>query len=310
VKVLVFGATGQVGRELTRADWPSDTEVIRLSRPPYDITDANAINAALTLHTPDLIINAAAYTAVDKAESDVAAAFAVNDYGPSLLAAATACCGIPLIHLSTDYVFDGTFPVPYRESDPVAPINVYGRSKAAGEASVRLRQPRAVIVRTSWVYASHGHNFLRTMLRLAREREEIVVVDDQVGTPTSAQSIATALVTISQSIVKDRRAGIQGRWGTYHFTDAGETTWYGFAKHIFSYMEARGLRVPRLRSITTKEYPTPAQRPANSRLDCSLIERTFGNRRVPWPQAVERALDELIPGPKHMPTDRHEERIP
>jgi dTDP-4-dehydrorhamnose reductase len=305
VKVLIFGATGQVGHELTLAAWPSDTVVVGLSRPTYDITDADAITAALALHTPDLIINAAAYTAVDKAENDVATAFEVNDYGPSLLAAASARAGTPLIHLSTDYVFDGTCVVPYKESDPTTPINTYGRSKAAGEAAVRSKQPHAIIVRTSWVYASHGHNFLRTMLRIAADREEIAVVADQVGTPTAAKSIAAALVTISERVVNARRAGLEGSWGTYHFTDVGETTWYGFAKHIFSHLEGCDLRIPRLKPIATEEYPTPARRPVNSRLDCSLIERTFGIRRTRWQQGVERAIDELLS--KRMPANRHGE---
>jgi dTDP-4-dehydrorhamnose reductase len=307
VRVLVFGATGQVGRELTRAAWPSGVEVIGLSRPGHDITDADAIGAALG-HAPDLVINAAAYTAVDKAESDIATAFAVNDSGASLVAAASARSGVPLIHLSTDYVFDGSSPFPYRESDSIAPISVYGRSKAAGEVAVRLRQPRVVIIRTSWVYASHGHNFLRTMLRIAAECKEIAVVADQVGTPTAAQSIAAALVTISERIEEAQRAGLEGPWGTYHFTDAGETTWYGFAKHIFGHLEGRGVDSPRLRPITTEEYPTPARRPANSRLDCSLIERTFGIKRSLWQQGVARVLDELFP--KRIPADHHEESLP
>ena len=196
MKVMVIGATGQVGRELLRAAWQPGIEVVGLRRPEFDITSADAIDAALAQYRPDVVINAAAYTAVDKAESDGAAAFAVNDYGPSLLAAAASRAGAPLIQLSTDYVFDGSLLAPYRETDPIVPINAYGRSKAAGEAAVRLRQPRHVILRTAWVYASHGQNFVRTMLRLAAERDDVSVVGDQHGSPTAAVSIAAALVVI------------------------------------------------------------------------------------------------------------------
>lgn len=294
MRVLVTGANGQVGRELLRAAWPKATEVVGLSRPEFDITSADAIGAAVAGTSPDIVINAAAYTAVDKAESDMATAFAVNDYGPSLLAAAAYRHGVPLIHLSTDYVFDGSLARPYAESDVVVPINAYGRSKAAGEASVRLRQPRHMILRTSWVYASHGQNFVRTMLRLAAERDEVSVVSDQRGTPTAAASLARVLVAMSERIEADNRAGRDAPWGTYHFTDEGETSWHGFASRIFDQLQARGLRRPHAKAITAEQYPTQARRPANSRLDCSLIERTFEITRRPWQHYLDAVLDELL----------------
>lgn len=295
MKVLVLGCRGQVGRELTRAAWGAGTEVIGLSRPQFEITSADHIEAAVAKHTPQFVINAAAYTAVDKAESDLATAFAVNDYGPLVLAAACYRYGIPLIHLSTDYVFGGCARWPYRESDPIGPINAYGRSKAAGEAAVRLRQPRHIILRTAWVYASHGQNFVRTMLRLAAERDEVGVVADQHGTPTSAPDIAATLVTIVQRIAAARKAASDDHWGTYHFTAAGETTWLDFAARIFRHLEMNGARPPELKSIATSDYPTPARRPANSRLDCTLIQQTFGIVRSPWQDGLNRVLEELAP---------------
>jgi dTDP-4-dehydrorhamnose reductase len=295
MKVLVLGCRGQVGRELTRAAWGAGTEVVGLSRPQFDITSPEHNEGAIAKHRPQFVINAAAYTAVDKAESDLATAFAVNDHGPLVLAATCCRYGIPLIHLSTDYVFDGCAQRPYRESDAIGPINAYGRSKAAGEAAVRLRQPRHIILRTAWVYASHGQNFVRTMLRLAAERDEVSVVADQFGTPTSAPDIVATLVTMLQQITAGRAAAGDDLWGTYHFTAAGETTWHDFAACIFRHLERNGSRPPRLKPISTSDYPTPARRPANSRLDCTLIEQTFGIVRTPWQEGLNRVLEELAP---------------
>lgn len=288
-----MGATGQVGRELMEADWAPNFELIGAHRPSFDITNAQHVEGAVLDGKPDVVINAAAYTAVDRAESDEATAFAVNEHGPLLLATACARQGVPIIHISTDYVFDGTGEKPYGEGDPIAPANAYGRSKAAGEAAVRLLHSQHVILRTSWVYASHGQNFVRTMLRLAAEHQDISVVADQIGTPTSAVAIAATLVQIAQRVTT-KGDDPQSAWGTYHFTAGGETSWHGFAEHIFCSLERRGLKRPRLKAIPTADYPTPASRPANSRLDCSLIERTFGIHRNPWGEDVDRALDILL----------------
>lgn len=292
MKVLVTGCRGQVGRELMGAAWPAGTAVTGVARPEFDLAKPDGIEAAVGAAAPDIVINAAAYTAVDKAESDRATAFAVNADGPGLLAAACARRDVPLIHLSTDYVFDGASAAPYAETDPVCPLGVYGASKAAGEAAVRLRQPRHVIVRTAWVYAAHGHNFVRTMLRLGREREEVGVVADQRGTPTSAADIAAGLVQIVQRIAA--RTPADAFWGTYHFTASGDTTWHGLAEHIFRQQAAATGSRPRLKAIATADYPTPARRPANSRLDCALIEGTFGIVRRPWQAGVDDVLAELL----------------
>ncbi|WP_431857386.1 dTDP-4-dehydrorhamnose reductase [Azospirillum sp.] len=290
MKVLILGTSGQVGDALMRAAWPQDSALVGLSRPDIDMLRPETVEAAVAAHAPDLVVNATAYTAVDKAESDRDAAFTVNRDGPGRLAAACAARGIPLIHISTDYVFDGSKPGPYTEEDPVRPLGVYGASKEAGEAAVRTALPQHVILRTSWVYAVHGANFVKTMLRLGREREELGVVADQHGAPTAAADIADAIVAIARRIDSDP-AGV---WGTYHFTGAGETTWHGFADRIFQRLERETGRRPRLKAIGTADYPTPARRPANSRLDCAKIRAVFGIEPPRWGDSLERVLDALL----------------
>ncbi|QCO07214.1 dTDP-4-dehydrorhamnose reductase [Azospirillum argentinense] len=292
MKVLILGTSGQVGTELMRAAWPQGTELVGLARPDVDMARPETVEAAVAAHAPGLVVNATAYTAVDKAESDQETAFAVNRDGPARLAASCAACGIPLIHISTDYVFDGTKAAPYVEGDPVAPLGVYGASKEAGEAAVRAALPQHVILRTSWVYAAHGANFVKTMLRFGREREEMRVVADQHGAPTAAADIAATIVTIAKRIAAGSEGGVP--WGTYHFTGAGETTWHGFAERIFQRLEAATGRRPRLQAITTADYPTPARRPANSRLDCARIRSAFGIEAPRWEDSLDRVLDELL----------------
>ncbi|QCO00357.1 dTDP-4-dehydrorhamnose reductase (plasmid) [Azospirillum argentinense] len=292
MKVLILGTSGQVGTELMRAAWPQGTELVGLARPDVDMARPETVEAAVAAHAPDLVVNATAYTAVDKAESDQETAFAVNRDGPARLAASCAACGIPLIHISTDYVFDGTKPAPYAEDDPVAPLGVYGASKEAGEAVVRAALPQHVILRTSWVYAAHGANFVKTMLRFGREREEMRVVADQHGAPTAAADIAAAIVTIAERIAAGSEGGVP--WGTYHFTGAGETTWHGFAERIFQRLEATTGRRPRLQAITTADYPTPARRPTNSRLDCARICSAFGIEAPRWEDSLDHVLEELL----------------
>src|SRR6195256_2432767 len=224
MKLLVPGAGGQVGRELSRLAWPADYRVATFDRAEVDITRKDAVTAAFDRERPDIVINAAAYTAVDRAESEPDAAWAGNCAGPGYLAAACRSAGIPLIHISTDYVFDGSKKGPYREDDPVKPLGVYGRSKEAGDRAVREALAEHVILRTAWVYSAHGHNFVKTMLRLGGERPVLRVVADQTGSPTSAADIAAAIAGVVRRIAAGGR-----HWGTYHFVGAGAVTWHGFA---------------------------------------------------------------------------------
>lgn len=291
MNVLVLGTSGQVGDALMRASWPAGFRVAGLARPAIDMADPASIDRAVDAHTPDLVVNATAYTAVDKAESEREAAFAINRDGPARLAALCAARRAALIHISTDYVFDGTKPAAYVEDDPVVPVNAYGASKEAGEAAVRAAAPRHVILRTSWVYAAHGANFVKTMLRLGRERAELSVVADQTGAPTAADDIAAAIVAVAARI----EAGPdEVPWGTYHLTGAGETTWFGFAERIFQRLEREEGRRPVLRPIATADYPTPASRPANSRLDCGRLRAAFGIEPPPWTDSLDRVLDTLF----------------
>jgi dTDP-4-dehydrorhamnose reductase len=254
-----------------------------LTHAQADIGDQTVVAAALREYKPLLVINSAAYTNVDSAETDTFAAFEVNAHAPAVLASACASAEVPLIQISTDYVFDGSKTEAYVESDPTNPINAYGRSKAEGEAAVRQAHPRHVILRTSWLYGEFGHNFLKTMMRLARERDELRVVADQRGSPTSTRDLADAILRIAPRLA----IGEEG-WGTYHFTGSGVTTWHGFASCIVAAHATLTRRKPRVTAITTADFPTPARRPANSELNCSRFERTFGFRGRPWAEeAVE-----------------------
>ena len=291
MKVLILGRAGQVAFELARAAWPAGTAVTIAGRPEFDMARPETLEPVLAAAAAEVVINATAYTGVDKAESEPGLAFAVNRDGPARLAELCRERGAALLHISTDYVFDGTKPAPYLETDPVAPVSVYGASKAAGEAAIRAVAPRHVILRTSWVYGAHGQNFLKTMLRLGAEREELGVVADQHGAPTAAADIAAALVRIAEQVAGRAEAP----WGTFHYTGAGATTWHGFADHIFEAMLRVTGRRPRLKPITTADYPLPARRPANSRLDGSQIGHRFGIICTPWQEAVDRVLNELLP---------------
>jgi dTDP-4-dehydrorhamnose reductase len=286
--VLVFGAGGQVGRELMQRSAPQGFALLGLTHADADIADRAAVEGAVQRHRPEIIINAAAYTAVDKAESDRDGAFAVNEAGPRNLALAAKDIGAALLHLSTDYVFDGRKADAYVEDDPVAPSTVYGRSKEAGERVVRETIPHHLIVRTAWVYAAHGANFLRTMVRLASERNVVRVVADQHGTPTSAADLADAIMRILPQL-RETNA-----FGTFHLTNAGQTTWHGFAEAIFAGLARYENRVPRLEAISAADYPTPARRPAMSVLDCRKIANTYGVKLRPWQEAVEATLEALL----------------
>src|SRR5436190_15004305 len=288
MKLLVLGAGGQVGHELTRLAWPADYRVAAFDRAEIDITRQESVSAAVDRERPDIVINAAAYTAVDRAESEPEAAWAANSAGAGYLAAACRSAGIPLIHISTDYVFDGSKKGPYREDDPVNPLGVYGHSKEAGDRAVREALPEHVILRTAWVYSAHGHNFVKTMLRVAAERPVLRVVADQVGSPTGAADIAAAI----QEIVRQIRGGAT-KWGAYHFAGAGAVTWHGFAEAIFELAAPWRGPPPQVEAITTADYPTPARRPANSVLDCRLIGEAFGITPRPWRAAVAEVIREL-----------------
>jgi len=291
MKLLVLGAGGQVGRELCRLAWPAGYDIAAHDRDRIDITQREAVFTAVARERPDIVINAAAYTAVDRAESEPDAAWAGNCIGPANLAAACHDAGVPFVHLSTDYVFDGTKIGAYREDDPVNPLGVYGKSKEAGDRAVRGALPQHVIVRTAWVYSAHGSNFVKTMLRLGAERPVSRVVADQTGSPTSAADIATALGTIVQQI-----AAANTNWGTYHFAGGGAVTWHGFAEAIFELASPWRGALPHVEAITTAEYPTAARRPANSVLDCSRIGAAFGIVPRPWRAALAEVIRELCAG--------------
>lgn len=290
-RLLVLGANGQVGHELLRAETPAQLEIAGLTRSDLDVSDRDAFPRVLAERRPDIVVNAAAYTAVDKAESESERAIAVNRDAVGFLAEACREHNVPLLHISTDYVFDGTKDGPYREDDPVSPLGVYGRSKLEGEERLRATLDRHVILRTAWVFGAHGHNFVKTMLRLADTRDELSVVDDQRGCPTSAADIAAALLEVAAQA----SSGSAVPWGTYHFASAGPTTWHGFATEIFRQREAlTGKRAPKVNAITTADYPTPAQRPANSVLACDKIREAFGIEQPNWRESVNSMMKETL----------------
>ena len=287
--ILVFGANGQVGCELISLARRRGVTAPGLSRAEANITDRQAVRAALRRKQPALVVNAAAYTAVDRAESEPERARAGNAVGPGILAQACADAGVPLVHLSTDYVFDGTKVGPYVEEDRINPLGVYGRTKAEGEAAVRAAQPHHVILRTAWVYGAHGHNFLKTMLRLAAERDELRVVADQIGCPTATADIAEAILALAPRLIAD-----SGVAGTYHFVATGQTSWHGFASEIVRRQQPFTGRNPRVTVITTAEFPTAARRPMNSVLDCTRFRATFGHVARPWAERTGEVVTALL----------------
>lgn len=288
--VLVTGGGGQLGTELQRCRWPDGWQVTAVDRDELDLADTAAIAATVARRPWAAVINGGAYTAVDKAESDQLAAWTVNALAPAAFGEACARAGIPLIQVSTDYVFAGDKDGPWEVDDPVAPLGVYGASKLGGELAVRTSGARHVIVRTAWVVSAHRHNFVKTMLRLAETRDALNVVDDQHGSPTSAADLADALVAVAVRLADDPDAPS----GTYHFSNAGAVSWAGFAREIFRQSAERGGPSASVAPIATSEYPTPARRPANSLLSHAAIERAFGVRPRPWQDALVPILDELI----------------
>ena len=284
--ILVTGGRGQIGLELARQAWPADVTIHYPTRDTCDIGSQASLFTYLRSYSFDAIINCAAYTAVDKAEEEREAAFLINGEAPGWL----ADTGIPLIHLSTDYVFDGTKDDYYTEDDPVAPLGVYGASKQEGERAVRAGQSRSVILRTAWVISAHRANFLKTMLRVGATNPKLRVVDDQHGCPTSAADIAAALRTIVLRLIEDPAAPT----GTYHFVNSGEATWCELAREIFALSAAAGGPNTEVEAITTAEYPTPAKRPANSRLSTSKIAADYGIHPRDGRAAVRDIIDELV----------------
>lgn len=287
--ILVTGGAGQVGVELLRAAWPDGVVLHAPARTELDLTAEASIRAAFEATPFAAVINSAAWTAVDKAESEVANAFAANALGPALLADITRARGVPLIQVSTDYVFDGEKPGPYAEDDPVGPIGIYGASKLAGEMAVRLGNPRSVVLRTAWVLSAHRANFLKTMLRLAADRPTLRVVDDQYGCPTSARDIAEALRTITLRMIADPEAP----GGVYHFVNAGEASWADLAREIFRLSAVQGGVHAAVEGIPSSEYPTPARRPRNSRLLTNRIGADYAIHPRPWREAVADIIAEL-----------------
>jgi dTDP-4-dehydrorhamnose reductase len=287
--ILVTGGGGQLASALAAA---APHLVRRVGRPAFDFDRPESLAATLRDTTPWLVVNAAAYTAVDAAEQDAPAAWRANRDGPAELARLCDVAGIPLIHVSTDYVFDGTKGAPYLEGDPVAPLGVYGASKLAGEQAVLAGCARSVVLRTSWVYAPAGRNFVRTMLTLGQTRDRLTVVADQTGCPTTAADLADAILAIAARLQRD---GWRDDYaGVFHAAGSGWTTWHGLATAVFAEAARHGARVPRVDPITTAEWPTPVKRPADSRLDCGRLAATFGVRLPDWQPSLARTIDAIF----------------
>ena len=298
MKILVLGAAGQVGSEIDAAltgvseslkvDYPT---IINLNRDDCDVGDPSAIEAVIDVHQPDWVINASAYTAVDQAESEPDLAHQINSLAPEILAECCSRMGAPLIHISTDYVFSGEGDEPFTEESATQPLGVYGATKLAGEAAIKQALSAHIILRTSWVFGAQGKNFVKTMLKLAATRNEVSVVADQFGAPTSARSIAETIASIVLSMSKAMPE--DNRWGTYHFSGYPFTTWAAFAETVFRQAREVGVTssAPQVTPITTAEYPTPAARPLNSRFDCSKIAANFGICPDDWKVSLAEMLE-------------------
>ncbi len=297
MRLAVTGKNGQVVSALQALAGP-DLEIVALGRPELDLSTPDTVFNALREAKPDVVISAAAYTAVDKAESEPDIAFAVNRDGAKAVARAAKDIGVPIIHISTDYVFDGTKTTPYVENDPTGPASVYGRSKLEGEQAVSESTDNYAVLRTAWVYSEYGSNFVKTMLRLSESRDEINVVADQFGCPTSANDIAVAIVSIARKLAKDPASHLRG---VFHMSGTGETNWAGFAKQIFEFSAENGGKPMIVNDITTAQYRTPARRPANSRLDCSKLAEVYGIRLPEWQTSTRAVMAALAQNKKEMP---------
>jgi dTDP-4-dehydrorhamnose reductase len=288
MRIAVTGKQGQVVSSLIELGAELDAEILPVGRPELDLLVPQTVGPALANVRPDVVVSAAAYTAVDQAEKEPHTAMAVNAKGAGAVANAARQLGVPLVHLSTDYVFDGNKTTPYVEEDPVAPANVYGATKLAGEQAIAEATPDHAIVRTAWVYSPYGKNFVRTMLALAQSRDEIRIVTDQQGCPTYAHDVAVAVVAIAKNLL-DRPKDEPLR-GVFHLAGTGDTSWAEFASAIFDWLRLHGKKAPTVKPITTAEYPTPARRPANSRLDCAKLERVHGVRLPSWRVSLDHCL--------------------
>ena len=297
IKIMVVGAGGQLGKQLSElARQTENIELFAYDRQALDICDSDAIENVISTVQPQCVVNAAAYTAVDKAESDVENAFLINETGAENLANTCAQADVPLIHISTDYVFNGKKDSPYNEEDATDPQNIYGQSKLKGEEAVRDVLNKHIILRVSWVFGLHGNNFVKSILRLAREREQLNIVADQLGCPTSTVNISQVILQMIPQICQPDFK----KFGTYHYCDAPETTWFGFASAIVEQANTlltnkpTQLAIKQIIPIMTHEYPTPAKRPVNSRMDTSLLTKTFGINQAQWRPELDKLMQELL----------------
>jgi len=286
--ILIFGARGQVGRELMALAAARKIAAVGLSRSEASIADNYTVRSAIDTQRPAVVVNAAGYTAVDRAERDAESATVANVTGPAILAAACADAGVPLIHLSSAYVFDGLKKTPYVETDRVNPLGVHGRTKAEGEAKIREAAKRHVILRSSWIYGVYGRNFLRTILRLAGERDELKMVADQFGCPTASIDLAEAILVVVRKLADKPNTS-----GTFHFAGSGRATWLGFAEEIVRRQTIFTGRTPKVTAISTAEYPSAAKRPTNCELDSSKFATTFGYKARPWQERVAEVVAQL-----------------
>lgn len=292
MRLAVTGREGQVVRSLIERAASSDVVIVPLGRPEFDLTDeVHEIVSAVKAVEPDAIVSAAAYTQVDRAESDNAAAFAINAEGPRAIAEAAASLGVPLLHLSTDYVFDGASHAPYTETDETNPTGVYGSSKLAGEKAVLGAYGNCAVLRTAWVYSPFGANFVKTMLRLAAERDEVSVVADQHGNPTSALDIADGLIRVASNLIESPASDLRG---TFHMTGQGSASWADLAEAVFAFSAELGGPSARVRRIGSKDYPTPARRPSNSQLNSAKLEQVHGVRLPDWHASAKEVVRRLV----------------
>lgn len=292
MRIAVTGRTGQVVQSLLVHAETAGVIVIPVGRPELDLAQPEGVRLALSAASADCIVNAAAYTAVDKAETESDLALRINGEGAGAVAAAAAALGVPLIQLSTDYVFDGMAPRPWLETDPTAPLSAYGRSKLAGEDAVMASGSDWTILRTAWVYSPYGGNFVKTMLRLAESRDDVGVVSDQLGSPTNALDLADAIIAMAKALVA--RPGDAALRGVFHAAGTGEASWADLAETVFAASAALGGPSASVRRIATSDYPTPARRPANSRLDCGLLAQRHGLRLPPWQDSVQSCVATLL----------------
>ena len=293
MKILITGSHGQLGRELFQEGQIWDFDILAPSHQQMDIADNKAVKNFIGLHQPSCVINAAAYTQVDQAEIEESLAFAINKTGGTNLAQICKKNEIPLFQVSTDYVFDGQKKTPYHESDPISPIGVYGRSKAAGEIEIRSNLEEHIIIRTSWLYGIHGQNFVKTMLKLAATKENIKVVSDQYGSPTSAEELAKAIIALANKWRQQSAVA----WGTYHYCGRGIVSWHEFAETIVEMARRYGeVKTNRVEPITSADYPTKAKRPKFSALDCNLIKKNFGITPKPWRESLKSTIETLFKG--------------